>query len=222
MINLRDYQKFDEPYPMIIFDNFFEENFLKKILKEFPSFEEFIKFKKTMVNRRFLSNENPEFYKYIDINKSWKEFYENVNSKVFFQEILNLLVDNSSNDHKKFTSLIYKENLYGKNHVKFNLMYFFRELTQAIPRNRIANFFRVNIKNTLKLTNSNKNNCYLRLDISSASNGYNRKPHKDSDGTIIAFLIYLEDKNNIGGTGGNFIINDNSMKKLRELEPKKK
>ncbi len=221
MINLNNYQKHDEPYPLIIFDNFFEENFLQKILAEFPSIEEFIKFKKTMVNRRFLSNENPDFYKYINTNKSWKEFYENVNTKVFFSKILNLLVENNSQNHKKFSTLVYKENLYKKSNLKFNFMHYVRESIQSLPRNRVINYLRDNIKSKINLASNRENNCYLRLDISSASNGYNRKPHKDSDGTIIAFLIYLEDKNNIGGTGGNFIINDNSMKKIKELEPKK-
>ena len=61
----------------------------------------------------------------------------------------------------------------------------------------------------------------MRLDISSAFSGYKRTPHKDSDGTIFAFLIYLEDKSVIGGTGGDFIVNDNSFKIIKELEPKK-
>ena len=38
-----------------------------------------------------------------------------------------------------------------------------------------------------------------------------KTPHTDSDGTLIAFLIYLEDKNEIGGSGGGTIINDNIL-----------
>ena len=221
MINLYDYQKFNKPYPLLIFDNFFDKNFLKRILSEFPSFEEFIKFKKTMVNRHFLSNENPDFYNYINKNKSWLEFYKNVNSKEFFDKIINLLVDKNSEDYKKFLDLNYNENLYLKSTLKFNFMHYVKQLTQDMPQNRFTNFLKGNIKNIIKLISSKKNNCYLRLDISSAFSGYKRTPHKDSDGTIFAFLIYLEDKSVIGGTGGDFIVNDNSFKIIKELEPKK-
>ena len=55
-----------------------------------------------MVNRHFLSNENPDFYNYINKNKSWLEFYKNVNSKEFFDKIINLLVDKNSEDYKNF------------------------------------------------------------------------------------------------------------------------
>ena len=62
-----------------IIEDFFEEHCLQKIIEEFPSFNKFIKFKKTMVNRRFLSNENPDFFSYITKNKTWEEFYKIVN-----------------------------------------------------------------------------------------------------------------------------------------------
>ena len=62
---------------------------------------------------------------------------------------------------------------------------------------------------------------YLRFDISSASNGYFRTPHTDSDGTILAFLVYLEDQINIGGTGGEFVINDINHNKIKSISPKK-
>ena len=66
MINLEKIEILKKPYPIIIVEDFFEEKFFENIIGEFPSFDEFIKFKKTMVNRRFLSNDNPDFYNYID------------------------------------------------------------------------------------------------------------------------------------------------------------
>ena len=102
----------------------------------------------------------------------------------------------------------------------FNLNHYLKELTQITPRNSFFNFFR-EITKKITYKKKTKNSCFLRFDISSASNGYRRNPHKDSDGTIIAFLIYLEDKSKIGGIGGDFIINDNLFNKIEVLEPKK-
>ena len=105
MINIKNFKKLDQPYPIAIIDNFFDDNDLNKITNEFPSFDAFIKFKKTMVNRRILSNENPDFYKFIEKNKSWIKFYEIINSQNFFYRILKLLVENNSHEYKKFLEL---------------------------------------------------------------------------------------------------------------------
>lgn len=220
MINFSKSKKINHPYPILIIEDFFEEHCLKKIIEEFPSFNKFIKFKKTMVNRRFLSNENPDFFSYINKNKTWEEFYKIVNSKEFYSKILNLLVDDSSKEYSKFSNLIYNEQLNKKNKIMFNLNHYLKELTQITPRNSFFNFFR-EITKKITYNKKTKNSCFLRFDISSASNGYRRNPHKDSDGTIIAFLIYLEDKSKIGGIGGDFIINDNLFNKIEVLEPKK-
>ena len=220
MINFNKLQKINTPYPILIIEDFFEEPFLQKIIEEFPSFDEFIKFKKTMVNRRFLSNENPEFFDYIAKNKNWEEFYKVINSKKFYKKILNLLINNTSKEFQKFSSLKYKKTLHKKNKVIFNLSHYLRELTQIIPRNLLFNSFR-KIAKRIMYRKKSDDSCFLRFDISSASNGYNRKSHKDSDGTIIAFLIYLEDQSKIGGKGGEFIINDNLSNKIRVLNPKK-
>jgi len=220
MINFNNAKKINDPYPILIIEDFLDEHFLQKIIKEFPSFDEFIKFKKTMVNRRFLSNENPYFFDYLNKNKTWEEFYKIVNSKDFYSKILNLLINDSSKEHQIFSNLIYKEKLNKKNKIIFNLNYYLKELTQIIPRNSFFNFFRKTIKKII-YRKKNDDSCFLRFDISSASNGYKRNPHKDSDGTIVAFLIYLEDQSKIGGTGGDFIINDNLFNKIKVLEPKK-
>jgi len=221
MINIENFKKLDKPYPLAIIDNFFEDNYLNNITNEFPSFDDFIKFKKTMVNRRILSNENPDFYKFIKKNKSWIKFYEIINSQNFFYKILKILIENNSYEYKKFLKLNFNKEFNQKKKIKFNLFFYFREFIQKIPRNIFTNYFRHLIKKILYKKNVGQNNFYLRFDISSASNGYKRTPHTDSDGTLIAFLIYLEDKSKIGGSGGNFIINDNNYNIVREIEPKK-
>ena len=221
MINLNKIEKFINPYPIVVVDNFFNDEFLKKILDDFPTFKEFIKFKKTMVNRHFLSNENPDFFSYINKHRSFEEFYYKINSSLFYNDILNLLVDKNSLEYKKFKNLNFNQNYFVKKKFEFNLIHYFRQFTQLLPRNNFLNILRNKTKSLLYKKKNGINTYYLRLDISSASDGYNRKPHKDSDGTIIAFLIYLEDKDKIGGSGGNFIVNDNNMNNIIELEPKK-
>ena len=180
MINFSKSKKINYPYPILIIEDFFEDHCLQKIIEEFPSFNEFIKFKKTMVNRRFLSNENPDFFSYINKNKTWEKFYKIVNSKEFYSKILNLLVDDSSKEYSKFSNLIYKEQLNKKNKIMFNLNHYLKELTQITPRNYFFNFFR-EITKKITYRKKTKNSCFLRFDISSASNGYKRKPHKDRD-----------------------------------------
>lgn len=218
MINLKKVKKLDYPYPIIIVDNFIDEKFLNKILNEFPKNDEFIKFKKTMVNRRFLSNDNPDFYNYINKNKYWFELYNTVNNYEFYEKIINLLINDNSNN--KLINMPFFKNFYRKNKIKFNLSYYLREIIQKIPRINFLNYLRKISKNFL-YKNEDNSGVYLRFDISSASNGYFRTPHKDSDGTIFAFLIYLEDQINIGGSGGDFVINDRKFEVFQSIKPQK-
>lgn len=220
MINLNKTKIFQNPFPILVVENFFEDNFLDLLLKEFPKNEEFIFFKKTMVNRRFLSNDNPDFYNYINKNKNWSKFYKLINSSDFYKKILNLLLVDK-NFFNKITEVPFHKNLYKKDKFNFNLSYYLREMTQQMPRNRLVNYLRKYTKKIINKNNKNKNHIYLRFDISSASNGYHREPHTDSDGTIFAFLVYLEDQKNIGGSGGELIIHDKDLKISKIFTPKK-
>ena len=220
MINLTKYDKYDYPFPFIVIENFFDQIFLQNILNEFPKKEQIINFKKTMVNRRFLSNDNPHFYDYLKKNNFWFEFYNRINKFEFYEDVLNLLLENNEHNQKLYT-FNYHNNFYKKNWLKFNISYFLKEITQRIPNTNFFDFFRKKTKNLIYNYNVNDHGLYLRFDISSASNGYFRDPHRDSDGTILAFLVYLEDKENIGGTGGNFLINDEKSNIIKSIEPKK-
>ena len=220
MINFDKKEILNFPYPIMIIDDFFEENFLNEILNEFPKNHEFMNFKKTMVNRRFLSNDNPDFYNYLSRNKSWSKFYKNINTYDFYEKILNLLLQKT--DYKNnFYKLLFYENHYKKSKLKFNLSYFTKEITQIVPQIKFFNFFRKTLKKFLYINYTKNSGVYLRFDISSASNGYFRQPHTDSDGTIFAFLVYLEDQINIGGEGGDFLINDKNLNVIKSIKPKK-
>lgn len=220
MFNLDKYEKFTTPYPVLIVDNFFDKNFLENLINEFPKTSQFMNFKKTMVNRRFLSNDNPKFFEYIKDNKFWLKFYETINCNDFYHQVLNLLVTKNENNFKLFDQP-YLSDFNRMNLIKFNLSYYFRELTQKIPRNKFFNVSRKIVKKILYNRKKNQDSIYLRFDISSASNGYFRSPHRDSDGTILAFLVYLEDQINIGGKGGDFIINDSQFNIFKSIKPKK-
>ena len=220
MINLTNYERYDYPFPVLVVENFFHQTFFQNILNEFPKKEQFIKFKKTMVNRRFLSNDNPDFYDYLNQSKIWSEFYNRINNYEFYENILNLLLGENKYN-KKFHNLKYLNSFYKKNWLIFNITYFFREITQKFPNTNLFDFLRKKIKNLIYNNNFEDNGLYLRFDISSASNGYFRDPHRDSDGTIMAFLIYFEDQENIAGTGGNFLINDENSNIIRSVKPKK-
>ncbi len=220
MINLQKIVKIDDPYPIVIVENFFSEEFLNKLVQEFPKKNEFIKFKKTMVNRRVLSNDNPDFYNYINTKYSWKNFYNRINNKEFYKEVLRLLLDKNSSNNHNLENLKFHVDFYKKSKFAYNLTFYLKEIAQKIPKNNFFNFLRKLTKNIIykkKIDNGN----YLRFDISAASNGYYREAHTDSDGTIFAFLIYLEDQLNIGGSGGNFVIHDAKLNIFQSIEPKK-
>ena len=86
---------------------------------------------------------------------------------------------------------------------------------------KFFNFLRKHTKQLFYKDYTENKGVYLRFDISSASNGYFRLPHTDSDGTIFAFLVYLEDQINIGGDGGEFVINDKNLNTFKSIKPKK-
>ena len=141
MINLTKYDKYDYPFPFIVIENFFDQIFLQNILNEFPKKEQIINFKKTMVNRRFLSNDNPHFYDYLKKNNFWFEFYNRINKFEFYEDVLNLLLENNEHNQKLYT-FNYHNNFYKKNWLKFNISYFLKEITQRIPNTNFFDFFR--------------------------------------------------------------------------------
>ena len=57
-----------------------------------------------MVNRRFLSNDNPNFYDYLKQNNFWFEFYNRINNYEFYEDVLNLLLENK--DHNQNSILL--------------------------------------------------------------------------------------------------------------------
>ena len=222
MINFKNTKIYKKPFPIYEVNNFFDDSELEKIITAFPHYNEFIKFKKTMGNRRFLSNDNPDFFNFINKKKIWKKFYNLINTQVFFLNILKNFKKISNNKQiNKFEKLKYNTKLYKKNYLNFVLSYISREFTQLLPRNKFLNFFRQKIKDILFKKKENSQELFLRFDISSAFNGYSRESHRDSDGTIIAFLIYLEDYKNIGGSGGEFIIHDKNQRVIKKIKPKK-
>ena len=139
MINLDKREKIEHPYPILVVENILEESFLTEIIGQFPKYENFIKFKKTMGNRRFLSNDNPDFYEFIKKNNFWDEFYKEINSQEFYNKILNFLVDEKSENLIHFSKLKFNETYYRKNKLNYNLSFYTKELTQKIPRNKIFN-----------------------------------------------------------------------------------
>ena len=87
MINFSKSKIINYPYPILIVDNFFEDKFLIYLFNQFPKYKDFIKYKKVIGNRRFLSKDNPNFFKYIDNNKYWLKFYQEINSKKFYKKV---------------------------------------------------------------------------------------------------------------------------------------
>ena len=219
MINFSKSKIINYPYPILIVDNFFEDKFLNDLLNQFPKYKDFIKYKKVMGNRRFLSNDNPNFFKYIDNNKYWLKFYQEINSKKFYKKILKNLVHQDLQLKKNLSRLKFNKDFHKKNKFIFNLTFYIKEFTKLIPKNKFFNKIKIMIKNTFY--EKKKDDCYLRFDLSAASNEYYREPHCDSDGTILAFLIYLEDQKNIGGQGGNFIIHKKNKTIFKSIKPKK-
>jgi hypothetical protein len=147
MINFKKLKKINKPYPILIIDDFFEDKFLKESINQFPEYSNFIKYKRVMGNRRYLSNDNPEFFEYLNNNKFWLNFYQKINSEKFYKKVLSHLLNDKYKLKKKLYNLKFNKNFYKKNKFLFNFIFYLKEFYKLVPKNKLTNILKKLIKN---------------------------------------------------------------------------
>lgn len=98
MINLRfENAEFDyEPYPICYIPNFLDEDLYKKLCDTYPDqdlFSSEIYAGKKFALSEIINNEN--YYKFLDNNEHWKEFFNRIKTKEFVEEVFQFLRDNN-------------------------------------------------------------------------------------------------------------------------------
>jgi len=170
--------KVNAPYPIGYIDNFLNENICKKLFDEICAFE---KYDDLVMNGRMRVNKGSKnFDDYLKDSPNLLNLYKYLNNKNLFHDMkekMNAL--NSENSWiLQLNKYIFSEKNYGEQ--KFNLIKYLRKSWL------ISKFFKKTVN--------------LDIDFSRSKKGYFRKPHRDRDNRIIAFLLYLNTiEKNLGG-----------------------
>jgi hypothetical protein len=188
-----------------IIDNFLTEDLCKNLISDAEKLIKDNDFSKIHGNRKSLVNSNLNFRKLTDNSKSWKELESIINSQSF----LELCCEKLSIKKKLVLKEFFKPNNHSKLFKKYKaisgssvnkistfalckylIMRLFRDLLRNLRFSKFFFPFKIPIE--------------LLFDYSKAGNGYEREIHRDSDGRIIVFLLYLNSfpKNNTEQTGG--------------------
>lgn len=118
MINLEDHQIFYDPFPHIVLQNVFEEEFYKTLCGEFPQNEKFLSFdhdkENNLKQKKFvLNDENKNFNKILNERANTKKLFNYLNSKIFYETISKFLKTNYINiqikHNKNFLLKIYEK-----------------------------------------------------------------------------------------------------------------
>jgi len=180
-----------------IIDNFFPTTLIKNVKKELESNS--FSIEKIMGGRYRIANNEDVFYKFINKNLYSKKLYNYLNTKFFF----NFLIDNFI-DYLPY-KITKKKFLFSKDFSKRNPKYYEKLINKKI------NFF-------LKVINTFFLQLYLYLDFSIGTKNYTREIHYDNKDRLIVFLIFL---NNFSlNEGGQFKIYNNQRKLIKSITPK--
>ena len=78
-----------DPFAIFEVNNIFEHNTFKKLSNEFPSEKYFLNAHE-LGNKKFLNNQNVNFFNFLSTAPTWKKFYDEINSNLFVNNIFNL------------------------------------------------------------------------------------------------------------------------------------
>ena len=101
----------DKPFSIFEKKNFFDNEFYNTLSQEFPK-EEYFYNKHDLGNKKYLNNKDSNFNIFLKKSNAWQNFYNEVNSKKFLNEIF-LLCKNrlfSINERKNIRSIDFKLN----------------------------------------------------------------------------------------------------------------
>lgn len=81
-----------EPYPICYIPNFLPADDYKALSESYPSLDLF-RFMLNLGNKYSLAqvNNQKQYYKFLNSNQKWKEFYDTVKSKIYVDELLDFL-----------------------------------------------------------------------------------------------------------------------------------
>ena len=170
-INIRKY-----PYPYIVIENFFEENFYKNLKINFPSEEKF-QSQPNKVNRmHYDTSFGDELYNELITNSlEYKKLHQYVYSTDFVKKYLDIF-------KKDIQSEIKSKNLTN--------IFEYKIVEQALEKNKIFN--------KIDIQKSNKKNCqlYSRIDLGMGKKDYGlinggKGIHVDNPQRLISIIFYI-------------------------------
>lgn len=181
--------------PYIVFDKLFDDDFAAQLSREFPS-EDFYSNVSTFDNggRKNLGRWDPMFFEFLKSAPSWRSFYESANSMDFVGSVLtkfaghlSALAPSIRTDRARFSS-----------HV------FGYETQRQIQREDFL--FRHGLNNTFRKILGDQYS--VSFSITYANAGYGREIHHDARHKVAVLLYFLNDAEEIGGSGGEFCLYD--------------
>jgi hypothetical protein len=169
MVNLNKYRVYYEPFPHMVFEDVFDQEFYNKICKEFPSIERLEalgnKVKNEIKQEKFIfdnsAKKQSEFLNFIKKTNNIKLLYNYITSKKFNNEINEILLNNHID--LGITKLLNKKSL----------------------KNKVLDFlFNIKISTTVEFSIMKSNSGFL-------------KPHTDGSNKIFSFVIPIIDDDKI-------------------------
>ena len=194
-----------KPFPYLVVDDFLPEKEYNQIAADARNvFNE----PEVMVqhgNRKFVTNTSMIFERLVQSSSEWKQFHEWVNSQVFFDALLRMLIsadEQFAAENLKHRDIVLTQTI-RPSRSKLQLLLEekgHRRVNQtgvaaftAYKLNRLLKNIKFQLHRKWDFVKSSRNAAQLLFDISLSGNGYGREIHRDSDGRVIVFLYYLND-----------------------------
>ncbi len=202
------FQKFENPFPYIVIENFLEQNFYEKLETDFPNIDEFKENPRSVNRMNYDTTFGDNLYSNL-IKKSlyYKKFHDYVYSKGFINFFLNKFKDNiQAESHRKFLT----ENIF-----EYSIIPDPYEINGIIGKKELKN----NYDKFL----------YPRLDIGVGTKGYGRNNggggiHIDNPQRLISILFYVGGYSEIEGGEHRIWKKDsqnNTLEIHEEIKPKR-
>ncbi len=167
-------KKYTEPYPYIVFENFFDNNFYEIIEEKFPSLEDFKKYPNKINRMNFDTSFPDDLYNKLTSEVSqYQTLHEYIYSKKFMEYFINIF-------EKDIKDEISKGNL--KNVLDYNLNCNPYEVHKIYSKKDLEENLQTKI-------------LYPRLDIGAGIKGYGKNTggkgiHVDNPQRLISILFY--------------------------------
>ena len=95
------FKKYKKPYPYIVFENFLDKDFYKKIYEKFPSIDDFKKHPNKVNRMHFdTSYSEPLYNSLIEKVPAYKKFHNFIYSKKFMDYIIDKFKDLCIHEHE--------------------------------------------------------------------------------------------------------------------------